>query len=90
MGSGLGDVVERIPSRGGPVILATLELGRRISVSPGHYRVISPHPRAFRGLGAIVNGDFPMTTTQTVILLVEVGVVAATALLSWLGIGRRP
>jgi hypothetical protein len=31
-----------------------------------------------------------MTTTQTVILLIEVGVLAGTALLTWLGIGRRP
>ena len=30
-----------------------------------------------------------MTTTQTVILLIEVGVIAAVALLTWLGIGRR-
>jgi hypothetical protein len=30
-----------------------------------------------------------MTTTQTVILLIEVGVVAGVALLSWLGLGPR-
>jgi hypothetical protein len=30
-----------------------------------------------------------VTTTQTVILLIEVGVVAGVALLTWLGIGRR-
>jgi hypothetical protein len=30
-----------------------------------------------------------MTTTQTVVLLVEVGVVAAVGLLTWLGVGRR-
>jgi hypothetical protein len=31
-----------------------------------------------------------MTTTQIVILLIEVGVIAAVSLLTWLGIGRRP
>lgn len=30
-----------------------------------------------------------MTTTQTVILLIEVGVIAGTALLAWLGIGVK-
>ena len=30
-----------------------------------------------------------MTTTQTVILLIEVGVIAGVALLTWLGIGRH-
>jgi hypothetical protein len=30
-----------------------------------------------------------VTTTQTVVLLVEVGVLAGVALLTWLGIGRR-
>jgi hypothetical protein len=30
-----------------------------------------------------------MTTTQTIILLIEVGVIAGVALLSWLGIGRK-
>jgi hypothetical protein len=30
-----------------------------------------------------------VTTTQTVILLIEVGVLAGVALLTWLGIGRR-
>jgi hypothetical protein len=30
-----------------------------------------------------------MTTTQTIVLLVEVGVLAGVALLTWLGIGRR-
>jgi hypothetical protein len=30
-----------------------------------------------------------MTTTQTVILLIEVGVLAGVALLTWLGIGRK-
>jgi hypothetical protein len=31
-----------------------------------------------------------MTTTQTVVLLIEVGVIAGVAVLSWLGVGRRP
>jgi hypothetical protein len=30
-----------------------------------------------------------MTTTQTIVLLIEVGVIAAVALLTWLGVGRR-
>jgi hypothetical protein len=30
-----------------------------------------------------------VTTTQTIVLLVEVGVIAGVALLTWLGIGRR-
>ena len=30
-----------------------------------------------------------MTTTQIVILLIEVGVIAGVSLLSWLGIGRK-
>jgi hypothetical protein len=30
-----------------------------------------------------------MTTTQTIVLLVEVGVVAAVSLLTWLGVGRK-
>jgi hypothetical protein len=30
-----------------------------------------------------------MTTTQTIVLLIEVGVIAGVALLSWLGIGRK-
>jgi hypothetical protein len=30
-----------------------------------------------------------VTTTQTVVLLIEVGVLAGVALLTWLGIGRR-
>jgi hypothetical protein len=31
-----------------------------------------------------------VTTAQTVVLLIEVGVVAGVALLTWLGIGRHP
>jgi hypothetical protein len=30
-----------------------------------------------------------VTTTQTVILLIELGVLAGVALLTWLGIGRH-
>jgi hypothetical protein len=30
-----------------------------------------------------------VTTTQTIVLLIEVGVIAAVALLTWLGVGRR-
>jgi hypothetical protein len=30
-----------------------------------------------------------VTTTQTIVLLIEVGVIAGVALLTWLGIGRR-
>jgi hypothetical protein len=30
-----------------------------------------------------------VTTAQTVVLLIEVGVLAGVALLTWLGIGRR-
>jgi hypothetical protein len=30
-----------------------------------------------------------MTTTQIIVLLVEVGVLAAVSLLTWLGVGRR-
>jgi hypothetical protein len=30
-----------------------------------------------------------MTDTEWVVLLIEVGVVAAVALLTWLGVGRR-
>jgi hypothetical protein len=30
-----------------------------------------------------------VTTTQTIILLVEVGVLAGVSLLTWLGIGRH-
>jgi hypothetical protein len=30
-----------------------------------------------------------MTDTEWVVLLIEVGVIAAVALLTWLGVGRR-
>jgi hypothetical protein len=30
-----------------------------------------------------------VTTTQTVVLLIEVGVLAAVSLLTWLGVGRH-
>jgi hypothetical protein len=30
-----------------------------------------------------------VTTTQTIILLIEVGVLAAVSLLTWLGVGRH-
>lgn len=31
-----------------------------------------------------------MSHTQTILLLIEVGIVAGVSLLTWLGIGRRP